>query len=481
MYRWYQRSDICYAFLSDLPAASSLKTSLKECRWFKRGWTLQELIAPENLYFFDQDWNNRGSKKDLVEILSDITGINTSILLHAQQLSSVAVAQRLSWAADRKTTRIEDTAYCLLGIFDVNMPLLYGEEEKSFRRLQEEIIRSTADFSIFAWRMLSVAGNKKGPNDRVFCGILAEAPIAFASCGSFVKKMDYERQEFSISNIGVKTQAQILCEPIVGKHASRYIFPVACSWAPRRSLGVRLRMCGPDQFIRDDPWTLAEYTENLFRYAPKARYLLTELPEIYPRPGSQISDMSLFIAQTRSHVLQIRLPTEMRIYDAWPGSRFDDEDRLFFVSGNTRWDSATLRLNIHCTAQVDRRETTVELECMFYGKGWSMLEPSSLHCTLVDYRPFTTRLNEVQSKISAWNYDRYHVLDALIYYKIPKCSSVAFKIQGTKTSALVSFMPSLVSDPSICRNKFWRIEFSCDLYETDNLPQAAGLAGKWVL
>jgi hypothetical protein len=80
MYRWYQRSTICYAFLSDLPPTSSLETALKGCRWFERGWTLQELIAPDEIYFFDRDWNYIGSKRDLVEELSKITGIRTSVL-----------------------------------------------------------------------------------------------------------------------------------------------------------------------------------------------------------------------------------------------------------------------------------------------------------------------------------------------------------------------------------------------------------------
>jgi hypothetical protein len=205
MYRWYQRSDICYAYLSDLPPSSSLETVLEKCRWFKRGWTLQELIAPKEIYFFDEEWNCIGSKRDLVKHLSRITRISTSVLQHEQRFSSVAVAQRLSWAADRETTRIEDQAYSLLGIFGVNMPLLYGEEEKAFRRLQEEIIRSTADLSIFAWTKSSDTRNTKGPNDRVFCGILAEAPTDFASCASFVTKLNHERREFSVSNLGVKT------------------------------------------------------------------------------------------------------------------------------------------------------------------------------------------------------------------------------------------------------------------------------------
>ncbi|KAH7354882.1 hypothetical protein BKA65DRAFT_581488 [Rhexocercosporidium sp. MPI-PUGE-AT-0058] len=353
----------------------------------------------------------------------------------------------MSWAAYRETTRIEDTVYCLLGLFDVNMPLLYGEEEKAFRRLQEEIIRSTADYSIFAWRMLSALRNIKGPKARVFCGILAETPLAFAGCTLF-----------------------ILSAPIPGKRASRYVLPLDCSWHPGKLLGVNLRICGPDQFIREDPWNLVKYTERLFPNAPRERYLLTELPEMNLRPDSQIWDMSLFIAKTRSHVLQVSLPLEMEIYDAWPWSRFDDEDQLFFVCGDPRWDSGALRLCANFTS-VGRRETKIEFECMFYAVGWSALDLGRLQCTLVDYRSFTTELNEVQSQIAAWDHDRPQVLEQLVYHKIPRSATAAFRIPGTKTSTLVSFTPTLVSDPSICQNKFWRVEFSCEVYEDENLPQ----------
>jgi len=89
----------------------------------------------------------------LSEELQSITGINPLVLNHGKSLTSITVAEKMSWAASRETTRIEDTAYCLLGIFNVNIPLLYGEEEKAFRRLQEEIIRTTPDRSIFAWRL----------------------------------------------------------------------------------------------------------------------------------------------------------------------------------------------------------------------------------------------------------------------------------------------------------------------------------------
>jgi hypothetical protein len=476
MYRWYQRADICYAFLRDLSASGSLDTDLQGCRWFKRGWTLQELIAPKDIDFFDEDWNNRGSKRDLVDVLSRITGINARILRHSQRLSSLAVAQKMSWAAGRETTRIEDIAYCLLGLFDVNMPLLYGEEEKAFRRLQEEIIKSTADYSVFAWTWRTPPDPKhtKEPKARVFCGILAEKPLYFADCTSFAREPNHRQGEFSISNMGVKTQVQILSKPIPGKRAYRYVLPLDCSWASQKFLGVSLRKCGPNQFVRENPWNLVEYTERLFPNAPTDKYLLTELPDVNLRPesqsDSQTPNMNLSIADTRSHVLQVGLPLEMEIYDAWPWSRFDDEDQLFFVAGDPRWDSGALRLCANFTS-VGRRSTKIEFECMFYAVGWSSLDLGRLQCTLVDYRSFATELNEVHSQIAAWDHDRLQVLEQLVYHKIPRSDSAAFGIPGTKTSILVSFRSTPVTDRSICQNKFWRIELSCKVYEDKNLPQ----------
>lgn len=153
MYRWYERSTVCYVYLSDLPETMSLGIALPHCRWFTQGWTLQELIAPSTIAFFDQEWLYRGEKSDLVQDLSSITGIPLAILQHTKPLSAVSVAERMSWAASRRTTRLEDTAYCLLGIFGVHMPMLYGDEENAFRRLQEEIIKSIPNVSILAWKL----------------------------------------------------------------------------------------------------------------------------------------------------------------------------------------------------------------------------------------------------------------------------------------------------------------------------------------
>ena len=120
-------------------------------RWFTRGWTLQELLAPTRLQFFDRDWKSFGTKFDLIDNISTITKIDLYALTGGD-LSRLSVARRMSRVGNRQTTRLEDMAYCLLGIFGINMPLLYGEDAKAFIRPQEEILKITDDQSIFAWR-----------------------------------------------------------------------------------------------------------------------------------------------------------------------------------------------------------------------------------------------------------------------------------------------------------------------------------------
>ena len=154
MYQWYARADVCYAFLPDVPTEEDHQrrgSHFRKSRWFRRGWTLQELIAPLDVRFLSVEWTFVGSKESLADIIVEITKIHHNALLNIEPLEEFSVAQRLSWAARRETTRAEDRAYSLLGIFDINMPTLYGEGQRAFRRLQEEIMRRTPDQSLFAW------------------------------------------------------------------------------------------------------------------------------------------------------------------------------------------------------------------------------------------------------------------------------------------------------------------------------------------
>ena len=154
MYLWYRTAHICYAFLGDVPRKDDPKRKesfFRKSRWFRRGWTPQELIAPELVIFVSKEWCVFGTKATLGELVEDITGIDRGILEHKISLDQVSIAARMSWAANRETTRVEDQAYSLLGIFDIHMPTLYGEGPRAFRRLQEEILRRIPDQSIFAW------------------------------------------------------------------------------------------------------------------------------------------------------------------------------------------------------------------------------------------------------------------------------------------------------------------------------------------
>ncbi|KAK3349782.1 heterokaryon incompatibility protein-domain-containing protein, partial [Lasiosphaeria hispida] len=153
MFRYYQEADVCYAFLFDLvpEEVAPLESALATCRWFTRGWTLQELIASREIHIYDAAWSLRGTKRTMVDLISRISRVDREVLLDADELYCVPVAAKMSWAATRATTRIEDMAYSLLGIFDIHLPLLYGEGLKAFRRLQEEILRKTNDMSLLAW------------------------------------------------------------------------------------------------------------------------------------------------------------------------------------------------------------------------------------------------------------------------------------------------------------------------------------------
>jgi hypothetical protein len=140
MFRWYHNAAKCYVYLEDVPSFdNSWLSNFEKSRWFKRGWTLQELIAPRVVEFFAKGGQLLGTKSSLEEHIHSITGIEESALRN-DDLSTFSIKQRFSWTNSRQTTREEDQAYCLLGIFGINMTPLYGEGAKSaLDRLKREI------------------------------------------------------------------------------------------------------------------------------------------------------------------------------------------------------------------------------------------------------------------------------------------------------------------------------------------------------
>ncbi|KAI1847775.1 hypothetical protein JX266_006270 [Neoarthrinium moseri] len=207
MFNWYRESAICYVYLTDLAKTESFDEKLSGCRWSSRGWTLQELIAPPKLEFYDAQWKYRGTKAEFSTLLSEATGVNEGILTGTQDLADVPVGRRMSWASTRQTTRVEDMAYSLLGIFGVNMALIYGERERSFVRLQEEIIKMTNDLSIFAWSRPTLPSEQAV----VVCtGLLASSPSEFHTCRNLVVTESIFLGEIGITNNGIKLPEALL-------------------------------------------------------------------------------------------------------------------------------------------------------------------------------------------------------------------------------------------------------------------------------
>lgn len=215
MYKWYERSGECYVHLSDveyssheLPLERGNEEKFRTSSWFTRGWTLQELLAPQKskVVFFDANWNEIGGLPQLASAVSEVTRIEESCMGFKQSYSSkeplaaltpcadTSVAKRMSWVSRRQTSREEDMAYCLLGLFDVNMPLIYGEgAKKAFQRLQIEIMRNNDDESLFAWT-----------SSQELSGMLAASPSLFAHSGNISRGWKSTRPPYSMTNKGLE-------------------------------------------------------------------------------------------------------------------------------------------------------------------------------------------------------------------------------------------------------------------------------------
>ncbi|KAK0376891.1 HET domain-containing protein [Colletotrichum limetticola] len=188
----------CIDKSSSAELSEAINSMFRWCKWFTRGWTLQELIAPAAVEFYDAGWKLRFSKDVWSGRLSTITNIDIDILTFEKELSAVPVAVKMSWAAHRRTTRVEDRAYSLLGLFDIHIPMIYGEGRKAFQRLQEEIAKETDDLSLFAW--VAVDENQR------YRGIFAQELAEFTFCGNYMRcnRLTSDRNEFSITNKGVR-------------------------------------------------------------------------------------------------------------------------------------------------------------------------------------------------------------------------------------------------------------------------------------
>lgn len=231
MFNWYGQARVCYVYLEDVKSEQDLYSpgsSFRNSQWFKRGWTLQEMIAPTNTRFFAADWIELGHKHQLAELLQEITKVSQFLLLNSQKLKDFCASQKMYWASGRQTTRVEDRAYSLLGLFNINIPILYGEGSRAFIRLQEEIIRSSSDHTLFAWELKQSSS-----------GLLADSADAFANSANVreLSQRDYDnifafpKLDYTVTNLGVHIK---LPRRRIRSHKCLHIVFLACQFEGRR-------------------------------------------------------------------------------------------------------------------------------------------------------------------------------------------------------------------------------------------------------
>lgn len=172
----------------------SHRADIIRSQWFSRGWTLQELLAPSDVVFFNAQWQYLGKRSHMEEIVHEATGIRQYYVDYfVPDHRRPCVAEIMSWASQRKTTRVEDRAYCLLGLFGISIPMLYGEGNKAFMRLQEEILRTLDDQSLFLW----------SSKDMSVTGLLAKDPEYFAGIDysdRYLQPATFERRNDTVKS-----------------------------------------------------------------------------------------------------------------------------------------------------------------------------------------------------------------------------------------------------------------------------------------
>ncbi len=203
MFRWYKEARVCYTYLFDVEFDKQAD-QFKKSKWFTRGWTLQELLAPRELRFFDRDWNRLGTKETMLSQIEEATSIKRQYL--EGNFTGACIAEKMSWASGRTTTIRDDMAYSMLGIFGITMDVRYGEEEGAFLRLEEALVEKTQDESIFAW---TIPPSHQGKiSEWPALGLLAPWPSCFSDSGNLTiesqKKKKRDGVGYSITKTGVK-------------------------------------------------------------------------------------------------------------------------------------------------------------------------------------------------------------------------------------------------------------------------------------
>ncbi|KAM0343926.1 hypothetical protein ACHAPU_007980 [Fusarium lateritium] len=364
MYQWYAKAEICYAYLADVASAgtedlSAPKSSFRQSRWFTRGWTLQELIASREVLFYASDWTYLGSKDgdiSFTQLLSDITGIQLDVLTGELSPQEVSLASRMHWASDRQTTRLEDIAYCLLGIFD------------------EAILSKDDDQSLFAWHLEPAT---EQPNDQKwfthsssgFSGLLADSPARFwdnseieiaspmtltSSPPIITSKglgLDFLLLSCQDDDIGGEADFKVLlnCERMKNGQREAPVIYLKRIWG----MG--------DQFARVQP-DLKKFLSPNIKLFEEVTY---ERIFVKQDPLSDTKTIRIMLTNSDSllvgtYVEDAELGSDWVIEDAWPKQAWDEKNKTFQTKELTfGLPCAVLRLGVKPTVGTDTIDVAI--------------------------------------------------------------------------------------------------------------------------
>lgn len=281
MFNWYMRSSVCIAYLADVASMDSFAQS----KWFTRGWTLQELIAPWDVRFYSGNWTYLGDRGSLADAIANVTSIAHGVLEtlpfgvgrdYHEKLRIVythSISDRMSWASRRQTTRPEDIAYCLMGLFDVNMPLLYGEGgEKAFLRLQRTILEEgTNDHSILCFSMIMKTVD--GMRFFVENTLLAPSPALFdLPCrvhrANASHRMYHPQRSSHEGHLGTTKRNELQIGMLLGPVAQRHTFPkIVLNCGANLVMGVLNCEVYHDGEPPSRPVVILEQRQGIFRFA----------------------------------------------------------------------------------------------------------------------------------------------------------------------------------------------------------------------
>jgi hypothetical protein len=440
MFQWYKAAAVCYVALRDLNSDCVYARELPRCRWFSRGWKLQELLAPEHVQFYDCTWVYIGSKETLAGLISATTGIPKDHLVEGT-LASASVAMMMSWAARRETKRFEDKAYSLLGIFDVNMPLIYGEGVKAFRRLQEEIIKRCNDLTIFAWEA-------RADMRQQLVSPLAISPEGFAASLD-INQYTADFAEFSITNKGLLLSSDIPLRSVdlstpYGSHIKMYLIYLGIG---RRTVsGIYLRKIGPNLFCRNGQLAHMGF-ENM--------NLVTRMYEVSETYVLLNTIAALDAAKAyRTQGIHVPLDTSFRSRHTYPQTLWDETDRVFLRPKRYIWADFPMVLAIIFDVTLDEGVVSLAVLChhLSYGPilkifsqdqypqefeviSQARYRQDGIHVQELDLQARSTRAMTNSTRMKAGNL--YHNISVSLYPQSVQTfvgsvqvSTLCFKVEG---------------------------------------------------